>query len=383
MSDFSQVHAAIEELATKAQAASSASESKITNLGRDLDLMKADIKELALNGRFVPTAGEVKNTGSFGQTLSQKLAQEPSLTAWKSDSGKRLANRVAIEFDMDTAVKSVIVNSGDTMAPYARQDGIISLASRRRWLWEYLPNMVTAAPAVEYLRETGSVRVAGQQTAEGADKPEADFTFELKRADCQTFAHWTQLSRQVFSDQPALSGFLQDRLMQGVWLKLEQQIINGTGTAPQLSGILDSGNFTPYSSGSPADGVSKIDHIRDAISILQQADYMAGLIVVNPADWKEMETERGEDGQYVWAMPSAMQPPVLWGLPVHVTNSITAGEFIVMDPTAVNLWTRQTATMLLSDSHEGTFIANVLTALCEARFAFGVLRPEAIVAGDY
>lgn len=356
----------------------------VTETKDRLARLEADFIALAQKGiRMQPAPGQGESGRGFGSALSRKLLEDPALAAWKSDSGKRLANRVAIDVDMGAAIKAVIVNNGDTMAPYARQEGIVALASRRRWLWEFLPNAVTAAPAVEYLRESGSVREAGLQSSEGADKPESNFTFELKRADCETFAHWTQMSRQVFSDQPALSGFLQERLMQGIWLKLEQQIINGTGTSPQLSGILDSGNFTAYTGSSSSDGLSKVDHIRDAIAILQEGDYAAGLVVVNPADWKEMELERGTDGQYIWAMPSAMQPPVLWGLPVHVTNSIAAGTFIVMDPTAVNLWTRQSATMLLSDSHEGTFVANVLTALCEARFAFGVLRPEAIVAGDY
>ncbi len=345
--------------------------------------LQADFIELAQKTATHPASTGTGTGTAFGTSLSRKLLDDPTLAAWKSDSGKRLANRVAIDFDMESAVKSVIVNNGDTMAPYARQQGIIPLASRRRWIWEYIPNQVTAAPAVEYLRETGNIQEADLQSSEGTDKKESDFTFELKRADCETFAHWTQMSRQVFSDQPALAGFLQDRLMQGVWRKLEQQIINGTGTSPQLSGILDSGNHVIYTGASSSDGLSKVDHIRDAIALLQTGDYSPGLVVVNPDDWKEMELERGTDGQYVWAVPSAMQPPVLWGQPVHVTNSIAAGTFIVMDPSAVMMWTRQSANMLLSDSHEGTFIANVLTALCEARFAFGVLRPEAIVAGEY
>lgn len=345
--------------------------------------LEADFIALAQKGTAAPSSGNGATGPAFGTALSRKLLDDPALAQWKSDSGKRLANRVAIDFDMEAAIKSVIVNNGDTMAPYARQQGIISLASRRRWIWEYIGNQVTAAPAVEYLRETGSIQDADLQSSEGSNKKESDYTFELKRADCETFAHWTQMSRQVFSDQPALAGFLQERLMQGIWRKLEQQIINGTGTSPQLSGILDAGNHVIYSGASSSDGLTKVDHIRDAIAVLQEGDYTPGLVVVNPVDWKEMELERGTDGQYVWATPTAMQPPVVWGQPVHVTNSIAAGTFIVMDPSAVMLWTRQSANMLLSDSHEGTFIQNVLTALCEARFAFGVLRPEAIVAGEY
>ncbi|MES2842465.1 MAG: phage major capsid protein [Pseudomonadota bacterium] len=353
---------------------------------RSIQSYRADQSEFAdrltyleQKGALRQSEGDTKPRNSFGIALSQKLADNPALKEWKSDSGRRLANRVAIEFDLD--LKAAIVNVGDTMAAYERTPGIVSLATRRRWIWEYMPSSQTSASGVEYLVESGSVLVAGQQASEGATKQESTPGFTLKRADCQTFAHWTQMSRQVFSDQPALAGFLQDRLMNGVWLKLEQQIINGNGTAPQLSGLLDSGNFVPYTGGDVA--VSKVDHIRNAIAVLQQGDYSAGLVIVNPLDWKEMELERGDDGQYTWAEPSAMQPPTLWGLPVHVTNSVAAGTFIVLDPSATYLWTRQTATMLLSDSHEGTFIQNVLTALCEARFAFGVLRPEAIVAGLY
>lgn len=69
-------------------------------------------------GRESPASSNGAHGPAFGNALSRKLLDDPALAQWKSDSGKRLADRLAIDFDMEAAMKSEIVNAGDTMAPY-------------------------------------------------------------------------------------------------------------------------------------------------------------------------------------------------------------------------------------------------------------------------
>lgn len=318
--------------------------------------------------------------GGVVNGLASKMLADPNLQAWKD--GGRLANRVSLDLDLKSLMrKAAILNNGDQMAQFDRFQGIVPMSTRPRWLWEYLVQAPTTAPAVEYLVESGAVRVAGIQAGEGVDKSESEFTFELKTAKVETFAHYVQMSRQVFADQPALAMFLQTRLTEGVWRKLEDQMLNGNGTSPQLSGILDAGNFVAYTPPTPA--LSRLDTIRDAMAKLQDTDYAPNLVILNPRDWANIEIERGDDGQYLLGNPAMMAQPMLWGANVHATPALPAGTFIVMDSASAMLWSRQSATMLLSDSHNGNFTKNLLVGLVEARFGFGVLRPEGVMSGQF
>jgi len=315
---------------------------------------------------------------STGSGLARALVDCPELKAWIGGEG-RLANRVKLTFDLVAERKNTTVNSGNTMAAFDREPGIVPLATRRRWLWEYLVNGAMSGPAVEYLTEDGNVRVAGVQPAEGQQKPESDFTYALKTAPAVTVAHFTQASRQVLADQPVLQQFLRERLMNGVWLKLEDMMLNGDGTAGTFEGILSPGNFTAYT---PAASTAPVDQIRRAISVLHQADYSPTTIVLSHADWAAIELKRNTDGHFDFADPRVAQSPQLWGLPVHATNSIPAGKFIVMDGGAATLWARSQAEVLVGEQHASNFTANVITLLCEARFAFGVTQPRAVLAGN-
>lgn len=355
-----------------------ATEQKFERKFRELQDEIKDVTQQSSGYRSMPTGGATGGAGAFAG-LATKMAQDPVLQAWRD--GNRLAGRVSLDMDIKSAMeaKNIIVNNGNEQAPFERMPGIIPQASRRRWLWEFLPLASTTAPAVEYLQETGAVRVAGIQAAEGEEKDESEFTFDLKLANVETFAHFTALSRQVYADAPMLQRFLQQRLMEGVWRKLENQMIRGNGTPPEFRGLTAAGNFTPYV---PSTDFTGLDSVRDAIGDLQSADHVASLIILHPADFAVMERERDEEGSFVWANPATAASPMLWGVNVHLSTDMQTGKFIVMDANAAQLWIRQNAQMLISDSHEGNFTKNVLVALCEMRAAFGVLRPEAVIYGD-
>jgi HK97 family phage major capsid protein len=378
------VHRAVQELSEKASQSAQANREKLDELSTDFTKLQAKWLQLAQE-RAEGIKGPGAAPQSFAVVTAKKIAEHDQIKAWATGNANRLVNRVAIDVDLAMAMqtKAPLVQTGDNLAPYDRMVGITPLSSRLRWLWQYLPLVTSAGSGIEYLRESGSFRTAGLQSSEGDEKPESSFTMELTARKFETIAHWTQVSRQALADNAQLGPFLDERLMQGVWAKLEQQIINGNGTTPQLSGLLDAGNYTAYSGNSSSDGIGKLDHMRDAIRALQVANYAAGLFIVHPDDWFEIETERTSgSGEYVWAQPASMLPPVAWGLPVHVSTDMPAGNFVCMDPNAATVHFRQSAQVLVG-THGNGMIENLTTMLCEGRFALAVHRPEAVLYGSF
>src|SRR3546814_16994844 len=59
-----------------------------------------------------------------------------------------------------------------------------------------------------------------------------------------TIAHFIKASKQILADVNSLRMTLSNRLLYGLELAIESQIITGQGTGANMSGLTKSGNFT-------------------------------------------------------------------------------------------------------------------------------------------
>ncbi|WP_236215691.1 phage major capsid protein, partial [Metapseudomonas otitidis] len=107
---------------------------------------------------------------------------------------------------------------------------------RRLTIRDLLAQGRTTSNAVEYVRENVYTNSAAP-VAEGALKPESNLTFTKQTANVKTIAHWIQASRQIMSDAPQLESYVNDRLIYGLRLKEESQVLAGDGTGDNLPGL--------------------------------------------------------------------------------------------------------------------------------------------------
>jgi HK97 family phage major capsid protein len=286
-------------------------------------------------------------------------------------------------------LKAAIVNATGQNQPLVadmRVPGIINNPDRRFTIRDALPVGRTSSNLVQFTRELVFTNNAGPQYAsparENVTKPESGITFELANAPVVTLAHWIPVSKQVLDDAPQLQGYINGRLMYGLKLEEEDQLLNGNGSGSNISGLLDSGNFTAYNRAQTGD--TNVDTLRRAITQGALSEYNVDTIVINPADWEEIELTKATDGQYIWANPALVAGPQLWGRRVIATNSITAGAFLVgAFSMGAQVWDRSDAQMLLSFENSDNFVKNMATLLVEERLAMTVYRPTAFVSGSF
>jgi HK97 family phage major capsid protein len=304
----------------------------------------------------------------------------------KSDDWKRLVEKRGGSARME--IKTAIVNATGQNQPLVadmRVPGIVANPDRRLTIRDVLPVGRTNSNLVQFTRELVFTNNAGPQYAsparENVTKPESGITFELANAAVVTLAHWIPVSKQVLDDAPQLQGYINGRLMYGLKLEEEDQLLNGDGTGSNISGLLDSGNFSAYSRGVTGD--TNVDTIRRAITQAALSEYNADTIVLNPADWEEIELTKATDGQYVWANPALAAGPQLWGRRVIATNSIAAGTFLVgAMAMGAQVWDRQDASLNISFENDTNFVKNMATLLAEERLTLTVYRPSAFISGS-
>ncbi len=354
------------------------------NVVGKLEEHDAAIQELAQKYAPVP--------GGFGQrpqrkTLGATVVEDAGMRALLE--GKARSATVTLPF----AVKNVIVGDvgsppspGDTFSQPDRLGRIIPGRTRSLRILDLLPVESASSNSVGCTVESSFTNGATGQTAEGALKGESSLDFDLEERPVITLATHIGASRQVLSDAPVLRVYIEQRLMHFVRRSLDQQLLTGNGGAGQLSGMMHAGNFTPYV---PTSGDTQLDSLRNAIAAVQLADYAPEAIILNPADWRNIELLKDSDGdRYILAEGGASRfvgagmDAQLWGLPVIPSNAMPAGQFLLGDfQAAAIFWDREQLTLEIGYISDD-FIRNRVRMLCELRAALTVNVPAALVSGD-
>jgi HK97 family phage major capsid protein len=271
--------------------------------------------------------------------------------------------------------------NSDTLVAPQRLQGIIPGASRLLRIADVIPQGTTTSNAVEYTRESSFTNNAAE-TAEAGSKPESALGFELVTANVRTIAHFIKTSVQVIEDAPALQSYIDVRMRYGVDYRVDSQILNGNGTGQNISGMMDTGNHTAFTAVS---GENQLDSINRAIYAVYAADYAPTAIIMNPADWGKIERLKvgTADDRYVVGNPTGMVGPMLWGLPVIISNAMTSGKFLVASfDIAYMLWNRQETVVEMFAQDEDNVQTNLLTIRAEARKALATYRPASAQGGN-
>lgn len=281
-------------------------------------------------------------------------------------------------------VKNTLTGSDTTVAP-DRRPGIVPGAYAPLTLESFLQSLPTSSNAIEFTKENAFTNNAAE-AAEGAAKAESALTWTLVNMPISTVAHWIKISRQLASDNAALAAYVDTRMRYGVNRKVETQLVSGDGTAPNISGILDSGNFTAHGYADAALGstLKKLVLIRKIIGDLQAAGDDPDGVLLNPADWATIDIDlfTTAAGQSLRTLNEAGQP-MLFGKPVIVSVGMTADNVAVGNfAMACTVYNREGVVVEMSDSDSDNFTKNLITLRAERRLALATERPAAIRAGD-
>lgn len=347
---------------------------QLKSLSKQYDELYERVRAVEQKGAFVATP-------AAAATVGQQFVKSEAFEALRE--GRASRGRMEI--------KTAIVNATGASQPLVQADrdtsGIYVAPSRVLRIRDVLPVRTTSSNLVEFTRENVFTNNAGPtisgspEQVENVTKPESAITFTLASEPVRTLAHFIPASKQVLEDSPMLAAHIDSRLMYGLKLKEETQLLTGTGINGQLNGLnVVATAFTPSS----PQQTNEIDIIRRAIRQCHVADYNPDFLVLNPIDWYDIEIRKvgASDDRYVVGDPSKMGAPNLWGLPVIITNSMTSGKFLVGSSRACEIVDRQQAVVELSLEDSTNFQKNMVTVRAEERLALVTFRTESFIYGS-
>lgn len=348
----------------------------LEKLGEEQKAMADELLQFKQRSAANEQSNEKKQ--SIGEQFA--AAEEYKAFAGRLNSGTKGRN-VGIE------VKNTVTNTvANTFSD--RQPGVVGGAFRVLRLLDLLTIIPTSSNSIDYVRENVFTNSAAE-VAEGGAAAESAVTFTPVNEPVANIAHFVKISKQLAADNAALAAYIDTRMMYGVDLRLENQIIQGPGTSNQISGFTKSGNFTAHGytaallTAAGLSATNRFDLIGKIIGDLQAADWPADTIVLNPTDWWTIRLTKDSQGRYLLGDPGQVIAPSLFGLPVVASNAVTADNVLVASlAQAATFYDRQSVVVEMSDSDSDNFTKQLVTLMATRRGALAVERPAAVRYGD-
>lgn len=366
--------ATMQESVKKGEAAQADVQKKIDELGEKQVLFSRQLLDIQQKAQKADGA-EVTD-----KSIGAQFVNSESYKRFKGVTGVRSASAVVA----NKAAENPVTSAQAHLTPY-RAPGIVPLDTRELSIEALFPKLPTSAQSIEYLREKTFTNGAAT-VAEAAAKPSSAFEFELKQTPVQVIAHWTKITRQLADDAPALQAFINARMIYGVNLAAEDQLLSGNGTSPNLAGIMATGNYTAQAfklAQLGGSGATMLDLLRISFATVNAAGYRTSAVVLNPMDWAVLQGLKASDGSYLLGSPAnSFSASTIWGVRVVESAAMAQGKFLAGDfARAATVYDRMQTVVDIAAQNEDDFIKNLYTIRAERRLALAVEHSTAVIGG--
>lgn len=232
----------------------------------------------------------------------------------------------------------------------------------------------TTSNAVDFMYRSAHTNAA-TVVADTAVKPEGAWAYSKQQAIVKTIAEHIPVTEQMLEDAPQVINMINVDLMTDLEDALEGEMMYGIGTGEHFLGLAVDPSIV--AARTPAGTPTLLDRVRAAATDVRRGRYQTTAILIDPLDAEAIETLKGTDGRYVYAVATEAGVQRLWGIPMIETPAVEevgTGErnIIVGDfQRGATLWLRSDAAIAMGWVND-QFIRNMRTIRAEMRAAFAV-----------
>ena len=267
---------------------------------------------------------------------------------------------------------------------------ILTGVRRRLTIEDLLGSEAISGTALTYFVESALVEGAFGLVNENGQKPQLHFGDPTAVTEALSkVAGFIKESDELVEDLPFLKTAIDGRLLYQLNLFIEDQLLNGSGAAGNLRGLLNRAGIQTEVRGSTAAGDNAQDTIFRAITKVETGSGLtADGIVISPADYQTLRLSKDANGQYFgggffsgqYGNGNIQEKPPLWGLQTVVTPAIAAGTVLVGAFGQAGSVVSKGGVRVEATNTEGNdFTNNRITVRAERRLALAVRRPAGFV----
>ena len=378
--DLDQILASVNQVSEKIDASNAEATKSIAALTEKQEAMQRELAALQQTAA-APGPEKTETAKSYGE----RFVTSAGYKAFKNDMGNRRAGfRLELAAAPETTQASNSV-SRTTFAP-PTELGLVTDPRKVLNIESLFGHISVSGSAYQYVKygyTTTGTATGPAVVAEGAAKPEANYTGTIVSGAVKTIAAWTKVTEQMMQDDANLVSFINDDLRYQLNKVIDQQIVTGTGSG-QLTGLNQSGNYYDYITGAGLEsGDTVIDLILKVKANMEAANITNISLLLNPMDWVKVLGAKNANKDYL--IPGILDVPAqrIWGIPVILSGSVTSGKFHMGNFFEGGKVIERTGLAVEIDREGDDFTKNLMTIRAERRLDFAVVQPKALAYGDF
>jgi HK97 family phage major capsid protein len=307
---------------------------ELTAIGQEVELLAAQEYVATIGAKLndprsglpMPVSVVQNQEKSFGELFLETEAFK-SAPKGKSDGPETMMDVDAKAMLRAAGMKAVMSTSAGFAPQAIRSGDIVPIATRPIQLLDLIPQLDTSQANVVYMEETTFTNSAAE-VAEGSTYAQSTIVYTERTSNVRKIGHYLPVTDEQLEDVPLVAGLVDGQLIFGVRQRLDQQVFNGNGSAPNLTGILNASNLQTQAKGTDP-GPDAIFKAIVKVKLVGRAD--ASAVMLHPTDWQNIALLRTAEGVYIWGSPSDPGPRYMWGLPIAQTDAGSAGTAAVGD----------------------------------------------------
>lgn len=355
----------------------------------ELDKLEGDIKALSTK------INDEEFVADQRKRFAGMAVDEPAKDVdWSARSvGEQVVNSDAYKRMLDNGVQGRKFASGPigikaatittTASPVTQPlvlPGALPILFNRLTVADLIPQATTSSSVIRSIVELTATNASAAVAEEGL-KPESSLVFDDVDERVAKIATILRASDEMLEDLGWVTGYINGRGVLFVQIAEEAQLLNGNGTAPNLSGILNRAGRVPNNGG----GIT-VDALYEQITAIRSTSFLEpDAIVVHPTDWQTLRLSKDANNQYYAGGPftgaygnaGGVASDSIWGLRVVVTSAIAAGTALVgAFRTSAQIFRRSGITVDVTNTDGEDFRFNRVAFRFEERLALAVYRPQ-------
>jgi|GEM_PF-571774 len=351
-----------------------------------LDQLATDVKDIK-NGRIATPLQPVSLKSLIETALNEgdNYKNLEMLANNHKDRNKRFTIELKAPGDITTGNVTGGSRYGQIMAP-----GIIEPPKRKVHVRTLVP-VGTAGPGNTYtfMRDNGGEGDPAP-TAETSTKPQFDLDLVETTVNFEWIAGWVRVTRKAMNNIPGFLSYLNSRLPEKLLRAEDRQLLVGDGTSPNISGIMDSGNFTA----ADTSATILVEALIDSIAQLEDEEERdaTGILIRPRAYYSFFKNKASGSGEYDLPKNVTFENGVLYisGVPVYAStamNKDAAGaemnKYIVGDFAMGAQLLIQNGMRIEFFEQDGTNVReNKITVRIEESVAFPIYGNNYFIVGD-
>jgi len=330
---------------------------------------KAAELEVALKEQSkVITTLKEKGNNSLANALEKKTASIKTAIEEIAQKGK-----ASFSLEQKTITSASVVDGTDQY--FYGLDGI-GKQPVRMLVMESLFSSVNVGP-----NSGGTIRYTDQDVlTRGANNvancslfPASDITWKTTTDTIKKIADSIPVCKDAMEDFGFIESEVNTFILENLRLKLDQQLLLGTGTGLELNSVDSYAQTWGVAAGSPIEGMAAsipfpttYDVLASAICQIvnsgqaNRAYYNPNAIVMNPTDVCQMKLEKDADGNYLLPLYFSADGMSIDGVPVYASPLVPQNSAYVFDSSKGTIYTEREIQIEMADEHGVDFLEDFI-----------------------